>query len=71
MEWITLSEAAQELGISPQRVGELAREGVLRSKRRSLPGSRIVLVYVLREEVLDRKTNPPVPHRPKGEAAPT
>ncbi len=69
MEWITLSEGAQELGISVQRMGQLARDKTVRSKRRSLPGSKITLVYVSRKDVLARKANPPVPHRPRAAVA--
>lgn len=65
MEWITLAEAGRELGISPQRVGQLAKAKELRSKRHRPRGFRITMIYVSRKDVLARKANMPRSGRPR------
>lgn len=56
---MTVSEAAHELGVSVGRVSQLLSNGQLEVYQNG--GTRMVTIA----SVLERKLNPPAPHRPK------
>lgn len=56
---MTVSQAAQELGVSPGRVSQMLTSGQLEPYQHG--GRRMVTIA----SVNDRKANPPAPHRPK------
>lgn len=59
---MTVTEAAEELGVTPGRVSQLLSRGQLEA--RELDGQRLVTI----ESINRRKKNPPAPHRPKKQA---
>ena len=60
---MTFGQAAEELGVSPSRVSQLAKAG--RLETRTIGGR----TYVTIASVNDRKANPPAAHRPTKVAA--
>lgn len=56
---LTMEQAAEELGVSPSRVSQLATSGKLTAVR--IDGRRMVTIA----SVNARKANPPAPHRPR------
>lgn len=59
-DYMTVTEAADELGVSPGRVSQLITKGQLDSFQRP-GGQRMVSVA----SVAERKANPPAAHRPR------
>lgn len=55
---MTVTEAAEELGVTPSRVSQLLSRGLLDAHE--LDGQRLVTI----ESINRRKANPPAPHRP-------
>lgn len=58
---MTISQAAQTLGITRGRASQLAKSGLLDSVE--VDGRRMVTIASVNE----RKANPPAPHRPRGQ----
>lgn len=58
---MTISQAAQALGITRGRASQLAKSGLLDSVE--VDGKRMVTIASVNE----RKANPPAPHRPRGQ----